>query len=274
MHMKIGSSITMQFPTAPLHKRKIAVLQECASHEKQAIKTTTRQDTPLKNEVNDGFIYLYKVPGNDNLVKIGFNTDSVDVRVKTWRKKCHREAHVLHATDSRERVPHAHRVERLVHAELMERRVRHYCERCTAQHVEWFEAEVEEAAAVMDKWSCWMRTRPEQRRMTRQNHSAGSRSEMRCDICMLVKPLDEFRKNSRRNGEYQCRRCDICMLVKPLDEFSKNSRRNGEYIQEPSLTPGPLETGHSSPEEEQQQTLRQRFVMSQDFFHDDDLVPQ
>ncbi|KAM3432841.1 hypothetical protein MY4824_006358 [Beauveria thailandica] len=47
MHMKIGSSITMQFPTAPLHKRKIAVLQECASHEKQAIKTTTRQDAPL-----------------------------------------------------------------------------------------------------------------------------------------------------------------------------------------------------------------------------------
>ncbi|KAM3547783.1 hypothetical protein MY1884_009442, partial [Beauveria asiatica] len=80
-------------------------------------------------------------------------------------------------------------------------------------------------------------------------------------------------------------RCDICMLVKPLDEFSKNSRRNGEYvrrcvawteIQEPSLTPGPLETGHISPEEEQQRTLRQRFVMSQDFFpdDDDDLVPQ
>ncbi|OAA41233.1 hypothetical protein BBO_05769 [Beauveria brongniartii RCEF 3172] len=47
LQMKIGSSITMQFPTASLHKRKIAVLQECASHEKQAIKKTTRQEAPL-----------------------------------------------------------------------------------------------------------------------------------------------------------------------------------------------------------------------------------
>ncbi|KAM3547937.1 hypothetical protein ARSEF4850_009716, partial [Beauveria asiatica] len=89
-------------------------------------------------------------------------------------------------------------------------------------------------------------------------HLAGLRSEMRCDICMLVKPPDEFSKNSRRNGEY-VRRCVAWT-----------------EIQEPSLTPGPLETGHISPEEEQQRTLRQRFVMSQDFFpdDDDDLVPQ
>ncbi|KAM3540932.1 hypothetical protein ARSEF1564_006172 [Beauveria bassiana] len=47
LQIKIGSSITMQFPTSTLHKRKIAVLQECASHEKQAIKKTTRQEAPL-----------------------------------------------------------------------------------------------------------------------------------------------------------------------------------------------------------------------------------
>ncbi|XWX00795.1 hypothetical protein V2A60_008816 [Cordyceps javanica] len=106
-----------------------------------ACEPLNTEDDKSKNEVYDGFIYLYKVPGNDHLVKIGFTTDSVD-------------AH------SRERVPHAHRVERLVHAEPMERRVRHYCERCTAQHVECFEAEVDEAAAMMDKWSRWMRMRP------------------------------------------------------------------------------------------------------------------
>ncbi|KGQ08681.1 hypothetical protein BBAD15_g5993 [Beauveria bassiana D1-5] len=100
--------------------------------------------------------------------------------------------------------------------------------------------------------------------MTCKQHSAGSRSEMRCDVCMLVKPIDEFSKNSRRNGEYQCRRCVAWT-----------------EIQEPALTPGPLETGHISPEEEQQQALRQRFLLSQDFFpddddddDDDDLIPQ
>ncbi|KAM3512860.1 hypothetical protein MY11210_003490 [Beauveria gryllotalpidicola] len=97
--------------------------------------------------------------------------------------------------------------------------------------------------------------------MTCKQHSAGSRSEMRCDVCMLTKPIDEFSKSSRRNGEYQCRRCVAWT-----------------EIQEPSLTPGPLETGHISPEEEKQQALRQRFLTSEDFFpdddDDDDLVPQ
>ncbi|KAM3440549.1 hypothetical protein MY4824_001997 [Beauveria thailandica] len=153
----------------------------------------TDEDKLVADEIRDGFIYLYKVPGNDNLVKIGFNTDSVDVRVKTWQEKCHREAQVLHATDSRERVPHAQRVEMLVHAELMERRVRHYCERCTAQHVEWFEAEVEEAAAVTDKWSRWMRTRPYQRRMTRQNvawYLKEAEKKRLADVSLFLKHLE------------------------------------------------------------------------------------
>ncbi|XWW93494.1 hypothetical protein V2A60_001427 [Cordyceps javanica] len=93
--------------------------------------------------------------------------------------------------------------------------------------------------------------------MTCKQHSAGPRSEMQCDVCMLIKPLNEFSKNSRRNGESQCRRCVAWT-----------------EIQEPSLTPGPLETGHISPEEEQQQMLRQRFTLSEDFFSDDDLAPQ
>ncbi|EGX96406.1 hypothetical protein CCM_01062 [Cordyceps militaris CM01] len=95
--------------------------------------------------------------------------------------------------------------------------------------------------------------------MTCKQHSAGARAEMRCEVCMLVKSIDDFSKNSRRNGESQCRRCVAWT-----------------EIQEPGLTPGPLETGHISPEEEQQQTLRQHFVMTQDFFpiDDDDDLPR
>ncbi|KAJ6788313.1 hypothetical protein PWT90_05125 [Aphanocladium album] len=96
--------------------------------------------------------------------------------------------------------------------------------------------------------------------MTCKEHSAGSRSELRCELCLLVKPIDEFSKNSRRKGDYQCRRCVAWV-----------------EIQEPTLTPGPLETGHISPEEEQQQMLRQRFFTSEDFLpydDDEDLVPR
>ncbi|OAQ99782.1 hypothetical protein LLEC1_07709 [Akanthomyces lecanii] len=77
-----------------------------------------------ENEVNDGFVYLYKVPGNEHL--------------------------------------------RLVHAELMEHRVRLYCERCGKQHVEWFEVPAEDAVRVVEKWSRWMRTTPYVKRETRK----------------------------------------------------------------------------------------------------------
>lgn len=46
-------------------------------------------------------------------------------------------------------------------------------------------------------------------------------------------------------------------------------------IQEPTLTPGPLETGHISPEEEEQQMLKNRFLLSNDFFDgEDEGLPQ
>ncbi|KAJ2969323.1 hypothetical protein NQ176_g8724 [Zarea fungicola] len=94
--------------------------------------------------------------------------------------------------------------------------------------------------------------------MTCKEHSAGSRTELRCDLCRLVKPLDDFSKNSRRNGEQQCRRCVAWV-----------------EIQETDVTPGPLETGHISPEEEQQHSLKHRMFGCPNFFdNDDDLVPR
>lgn len=38
--------------------------------------------------------------------------------------------------------------------------------------------------------------------MTCKQHSAGSRSELRCELCGLVKSIDDFSKSSRRKGEY------------------------------------------------------------------------
>ncbi|XWX01422.1 hypothetical protein V2A60_009450 [Cordyceps javanica] len=134
-----------------------------------------------ENEVNSGFVYLYQVPGNDSLVKIGFTTDDVAKRLEKWKKDCHREPAALYpaaaaaaaaaAATRSTAIPHAHRVERLVHAELMEHRVRLYCERCEKQHVEWFETSVERAVAVIEKWSRWIQGRPYEQRRTRQGVS-------------------------------------------------------------------------------------------------------
>ncbi|KAM3431199.1 hypothetical protein NHJ13734_007404 [Beauveria thailandica] len=129
------------------------------------------EDDKSKNEINDGFVYLYQVSGNDNLVKIGFTTGQVSTRLESWRKDCHREVTQLYpALDAIcKAVPHAHRVERLVHAELMEHRVRVYCEPCEKQHIEWFKVSAKHAVAVIEKWSLWIQGRPYEKRETRQS---------------------------------------------------------------------------------------------------------
>ncbi|KAH8707788.1 hypothetical protein HC256_009958 [Beauveria bassiana] len=129
------------------------------------------EDDKSKNEIKDGFVYLYQVSGNDNLVKIGFTTGQVAQRLESWKKDCHREpAQLYPAPDAVcKAVPHAHRVERLVHAELMEHRVRVYCEPCEKQHVEWFKVSVKHAVAVIEKWSLWIQRRPYEKRETRQS---------------------------------------------------------------------------------------------------------
>ncbi|KAM3510813.1 hypothetical protein MY11210_005534 [Beauveria gryllotalpidicola] len=129
------------------------------------------EDDKSKNEINDGFVYLYQVSGNENLVKIGFTTGHVAKRLECWKKDCHREpAQLYPAPDAVcKAVPHAHRVERLVHAELMEHQVRVYCEPCEKQHIEWFEVSVKHAVAVIEKWSLWMQGRPYEKRETRQS---------------------------------------------------------------------------------------------------------
>ena len=58
------------------------------------------------------------------------------------------------------RVPHAHRVERLIHLELAERRVKRDCESCGKEHREWFEVEssrdgLRGVDEVIRRWTDW-----------------------------------------------------------------------------------------------------------------------
>ena len=58
------------------------------------------------------------------------------------------------------KVPHAHKVERLIHLELAERRVKRDCENCGKEHREWFEVEssrdgLRRVDEVIRRWTDW-----------------------------------------------------------------------------------------------------------------------
>ncbi|GAB7347838.1 hypothetical protein MBLNU459_g5372t1 [Dothideomycetes sp. NU459] len=63
------------------------------------------------------------------------------------------------------KVPHAHRVERLVHLELADKRVKRDCGACGREHREWFEIEatqrgVQAVDEVVRRWVRWAETLP------------------------------------------------------------------------------------------------------------------
>ncbi|KAI4125966.1 MAG: hypothetical protein LQ338_003992 [Usnochroma carphineum] len=62
------------------------------------------------------------------------------------------------------KVPHAHKVERLIHLELAEKRVKRDCETCGKEHREWFQVSgdrqgVKAVDEVIRRWVQWAETR-------------------------------------------------------------------------------------------------------------------
>lgn len=62
------------------------------------------------------------------------------------------------------KVPHAHRVERMIHLELGDKRVMKQCEACGKEHREWFEVEasregIKEIDEVVKRWVDWAEQR-------------------------------------------------------------------------------------------------------------------
>ncbi|RCI12493.1 hypothetical protein L249_0419 [Ophiocordyceps polyrhachis-furcata BCC 54312] len=91
--------------------------------------------------------------------------------------------------------------------------------------------------------------------MTCRDHSATSRTDLRCDLCNLVKPISDFSRSNRQSDDHTCKRCSAW----------------GE-TQEPHVTPSPLETGHVSIEESSHEVWQGQYVDSNDFYDND--LPQ
>ncbi|KAH7165456.1 hypothetical protein EDB81DRAFT_253668 [Dactylonectria macrodidyma] len=91
--------------------------------------------------------------------------------------------------------------------------------------------------------------------MTCREHTSKCRTEIKCEVCLLIKPKDQFSKSSLKGDEYVCKRCIAWTET-----------------QEPSVTPHPLETGHISAEEVHVDVWQQKsFDDNAEFFADDDL---
>jgi len=114
-----------------------------------------------------GSIYVYRIPGEQGLLKIGYTTVGVAERLQQWRTKCGHVTELVYprAEDRQARVKHVLRVEELVHAELKACRYRENgCQGCGGNHIEWFRASEEHVRAVIAKWTAWVEQGPYEER--------------------------------------------------------------------------------------------------------------
>ena len=141
----------------------------------QEMDMTPDRKTGLAKHI--GLIYMYWITGSFGFVKIGKTSGpSTKARLNAWRKSCGHaiEEHTRGEEETAVQLPHVYRLERLIHAELNEFRVREVaCPMCskekqrktgicasTVDHVEWFRVSPAHAKRVIDKWSNWMLKRP------------------------------------------------------------------------------------------------------------------
>lgn len=133
------------------------------------VLTMASNELKVKAEgLNDGFVYLFQVKGNDRFVKIGYTSRGLDERHDEWQFECNRDPIRRYPfTLLPLPVPHARRIEALCHAQLDHCRVRIKCEACLEDHIEWFEVGVAEAIEIIQYWSTWMLSSPYQERTLR-----------------------------------------------------------------------------------------------------------
>ena len=125
-------------------------------------------DEPFKpTDTKVGYIYIYSVNSNFGLVKIGWTTDTPNERLRGWEYQCKRKLYRAYPEASKEmiKIPHAWRVEKLVHAELREyNKWEIGCGCKTKTHKEWFETSLPHAMKLVEFWSAWVQTYPYEER--------------------------------------------------------------------------------------------------------------
>jgi hypothetical protein len=110
--------------------------------------------------------YLYGFTRDDGAyIKVGYtNRIDLEERMDEWRQQCHQELIVILV----EPVPHAQKIESLVHATLYNERRREVLVNgkcnggrgCPTRHIEWLEVTEKRLRGVVDKWIRWFEATP------------------------------------------------------------------------------------------------------------------
>ena len=125
----------------------------------QAMEPFSVVQDPEK-ELGEGYLYVYWNEATFGVRKIGFTTQKVDDRLADWETGCRRTAKEEYR--SPRKVRHAAKIEQLVHADLLEYRVREpACRTCLKSHIEWFRGvDLPFIIGRIEAWSQWISERP------------------------------------------------------------------------------------------------------------------
>lgn len=106
---------------------------------------------------NDGYIYVL-THHSTNFFKVGYSKDCPNKRTEAWDTCCGRH-HAEAKLPNGGRVLHARRVEKLIHAELKNVRIKVKCEK-EKLHCEWFGVYLEDLEKIFLKWQGWINEKP------------------------------------------------------------------------------------------------------------------
>lgn len=135
------------------------------------LKTTVQRNQCIKDKIRNplssrempkpngapGWVYMYTLPDNlSSNIKIGYAANVQD-RMRRIQHACGYKPEVVDKFS----MPLYVKVERLVHAQLWNKRLREPgCPKCGKRHNEWFSVDCAEASRVVGMWAAWSRLEP------------------------------------------------------------------------------------------------------------------
>jgi hypothetical protein len=122
------------------------------------MKRLLRTSAENKNK-DDGWIYCFRDNACPGWVKVGSTGQAdIDQRKREAKNKCKRNIKVIHSVY----IPHAYRVEHLIHTELMQWKAEGCTCVCSTDHKkEWFRIEDDDhIIEVMNRWENFINKRP------------------------------------------------------------------------------------------------------------------
>ncbi|MCJ1432491.1 hypothetical protein MMC27_001848 [Xylographa pallens] len=120
--------------------------------------------TPLrKRDQWSGQLYVYVASeGEREYRKIGATIKTPEIRLNRCRKDCRLDVKLVYPEKNEDLVPieHVFRLERFVHTELKDYRLKKFRCRCNKNHQEWSQAPHALIVAVIRKWTAWLQLEP------------------------------------------------------------------------------------------------------------------